>query len=300
MKKIIVVVFICLSCIITKDCFSDTISIQDAVNKNLITCTVKSIGGYIGQCVLLDIANKTVEDILIHVEAGRFMMPSDTTKQRMIITKDYFFLVNKNSSDTLKSYAMCTQMHNAAPSKNMLFKIGNMAEGNLLKLVQIISKNNFQTHAAQSAVWTVTDNNDITDVYSNDKNQTIILRSFVNEFKTVKDYYNNLTDYAGFIKISNGIGDSTFLNYKPDKVEGAIQFELKEDKLLSLVLYNEKGETAKTCFRNKSYKAGNNTITYDFSYYTVPKGNYHLKLFDNDGNILIDKFMTFKTSVFSF
>lgn len=299
MKKIVSVLTLCISCILAMNCYSDTTSIQDAVNKNLVSCTARSLGGARGQCILFSIANKTAEDILVHLEAGRFMMPSDTTRQRMIITKDRFITLHKNTTDTVKSYAMCTQMQNAAPLWDMVFKIGNMAEGELLELVQIISENNFQTMTAQSAVWAITDKNDITDVYSNDIDQMQLLRETLAKLKA-RDQYNFITSYTGFLKIRNGISDSTFLNYKPDKVEGAIQFDLTEDTKMSLVLYTEKGEIAKTCFRNRQYNAGLITITYDFSYYTVPKGNYHLKLFDGNNNVLLDKFMTFKTSVFSF
>lgn len=297
MKKIIFLFFTIAFNLNSGITFSDTISIQDAVNKNLISCTVNSMGNYRGQCIVFSIVNKTAEDILLRLEAGRFMMPADTTRQRMIITKERYIAINKNASDTAKSYAMCSQMHKKAPSANTIFSIGKMAEEKLLKLVNIIDTNNYQTMAAQFAIWAITDNNDITDIHSADMKEMIALRQYV---LNVKDYYNNVKDYVGFFKVKTDISDSTYLKYSFDKVEGAIQFELKEDAQLSLVLYNVKGEIVKSCFRNKEYKAGTNTITYDFSYYTVPKGDYYLKLYDKKSNILVNKFMTFKTSVYSF
>ncbi len=278
--------------------FSDTISMQDAIQNKLIALTAKSAGGFTGECILFTLQNKSSQNLLLHLEAGRFMLPSDSTRQRMIITREQFITVKPNSTETAKSYAMCTQMHKSSPAQKTTFTMGNMADGILLKLVEIISRNNFQTMAAQSSVWAVSDNNDITDVYSNNQQEMITLRQFVKKSRPATA--NNVQEYTGFFKIKNDISDSTYLKYSSGKIEGAIQIELKEDAQLYLTLYSENGTLTKSCFQNKLYKKGTSTIKYEFDYYTVPNGNYHLKLYDSKGTVLIDKFMTFKSAVYTF
>jgi hypothetical protein len=279
---------------------ADTISIQDALNKNLIVLTVKSLGGHTGQCIIFTAQNKTSDNLLLRIEAGRFMMPSDSTRQRMIITRERIMALLPMASDTAKSYAMCTQMYKAGPSLKTIFSLGKMAEGNLLKLVELINKNNYQTMAAQSAIWTVADNNDITDVYSDDKGEMVILRKFVSEVKTKQVPPKNFSDNIGFFKTKTDIDDSTYLKYSNGKIEGSIQFELTEDVSLYLTLYSENGTLVKSCFQNKLYKKGTNTIQYEFFYASTPRGNYHLKLYDSKGNILADKFITVKAGFYSF
>lgn len=280
--------------------YSDTISIQDALNKNLIALTIKSLGGHSGQCILITTQNKTAGNLLIHLEAGRFMMPDDSTRQRMIITKERLIALGPQATDTVKSYAMCTQMHKAGPLVKTIFSLGKMAEGNLLKLVEIINKNNYQTMAAQSAIWSVSDNNDITDVYSDDQGEMIILRKFVSAVKLEDALTKKYADYIGFFIVKTDIEDSTFLKYANGKIEGAIQFELTEDASLYLTLYSEKGTLVKSCFQNKLYKTGIHTVQYEFNYASTPRGNYHLKLYDSKGNILVDKFITVKAGFYSF
>jgi hypothetical protein len=280
--------------------FSDTITMHDALQQKLISFTAKSAGGFTGQCIIFTLQNKSSQNLMLHLEAGRFMMPSDSTRQRMVITKEQFITVKPNSTETAKSYAMCTQMHKSSPVQKTTFTMGNMAEGNLLKLIEIISKNNFQTMTAQSAVWAVSDANDVTDVYSDNKDEMIILRKFISKTTSTSQKINNTQEYTGFFKIKNDISDSTFLKYSSGKLEGAIQFELKADALLYLTLYTEKGTLAKSCFQNKLYKAGVSTIKYEFDYASAPNGNYYLKLYDSKGNVFVNKFLTVKSAVYSF
>jgi hypothetical protein len=211
------------------------------------------------------------------VEAGRFMMPDDSTLQRMMVTHQELITLNKSQSVTKELYAMCSEMHDGAPRVETTFSVGKKAEGNLLALAKYISDNDYQSMAAQSAIWCLTDNNDPGDIYSENTVQMKNLRDFV--FKTTGK------------KVSSS---GQYMKYEKGKVSGQLEFELKQDKVMSMNLYDESGKLIRSSFKNFNYPWGINTISYEFEYFNIPAGNYYLKLVDSKGDVFLSKLITFK------
>ena len=300
MKKIIFTSFVFALCLIAFNSYSDTISVKQAVEMKLVkvsftkTPPSENTGtytySYTGACITMSIENLTANNVKVFLEAGRFMYPDDTSEQRMIVTKEQMIALYKNQKRKLPVYAMCSEMHDRAPDSSSYFAMGNKAEGNLLALAQMISKNNWQSMAAQSAIWAMTDDNDFSDIYSDDKNEMTTLRNFV---KKVKGITTPTVPANDNFKI-NTESENTYLKYKKGEVSGSFEFTLKKDINLSMMLYNDKGEITRKSFTNITFKAGTNTLDYTYTYFNVPLGNYYVKLLDDKGTVFLEKMITFK------
>ncbi len=266
---------------------ADTITLPEAIKlKYIILSTTRNeitsnpdsyTPTYTGKCLKVNLQNISGKNLRIHLEPGRFMMPDDSTMQRMMVTREEFITLNKSVSVTREIYAMCSQMHNRAPSPTTTFNVGEKATGNLLAVAELISKNNYQSMAGQNAVWAISDNNDPSDIYSENKAEVQALKDFVFKATGKKE------------KIPG-----QYIKYEKGKVKGSVVFELKKDKVLSIILYNEAGVEVKSTIKNYTYKVGINTVSYEYQYFNIPAGNYYLKFIEPDGTVFLNKMLTFK------
>jgi hypothetical protein len=145
--------------------------IREAIDKGLIVCnvigayepqrfseTIDGDGMYFGKCLLIVLKSKVDSLLFLKLESGLLMIPTeDTAVQTMLITHDVEFALHPRSSFISKFYAMCTEFHDAAPSIQVNFKIGKMADSNLVKLTKYIERMHLQNMIGQHAVWAITD-----------------------------------------------------------------------------------------------------------------------------------------------
>lgn len=287
MKKTILLSIFIVSIFINNNAKADTISLFEAINKKLIVLSATRneivnnaesyTPSYTGKCIKLSIQNISGKNLKIHLEPGRFMMPDDSAAQRMIVTREEFIAVNKALTVNREIYAMCSQLSKHSPSADAKFEVGGMASGNLLKVAQFISEKNYQSNAGQHALWAISDNANPGDIYSDNKLETAALKDFVYKATGKKESVSG-----------------SFIKYEKGKVKGAVAFELKNDKVLSIILYNEAGEVVKSTIKNYTYKAGINTVSYEYQYFNIPAGNYYLKFVEPDGTVFLSKMLTFK------
>jgi len=297
MKKVPIFILFCL---ISYSSFCDTITLNQALQSKMINLSITGAdkpddntykSSYTGDCIEMSIENISGKTIKVFLDAGRFLQPEDTSLQRMMVTKEQMITLEKSNNKKVKVYAMCTQMLHGAPSPTTAFLIGSKAKGKLLELAQVISKNNFQDNAAQSAIWALTDNSDLYDIYCDNVDEMLSLKNFVKKAKGITESSDQNKNKA-FDLDKEAAG--TFVKYGNGKITGSFEFELKADTPLSLILYNDKGEVTHKCVENLTFYAGQNTLTYELTYKYIPIGNYHLKMTDNKGKLLLDKILTFK------
>lgn len=280
---------------------ADTISVKKAMEMNIVNVVLSkkappeksddSYSSYTGDCITMTIENLTNKNIKVWLEPGRFMMPEDSTEQSMIVTREQMIALYKNQKKEIPVFAMCSEMNDAAPSASCKFSMGEKAEGDLLALAQLISKNNWQDMAAQSAIWAITDNNDFADIYSSNKDEMKLLRDFVKE---VKGITTPALPQGDEIFQINTESENTYLKYSKGKVSGSFEFTIKTDLNLSMMLYNDSGEVVRKSLTNYTFKAGTNKLTYTYSYFGIPLGNYYVKLLDDKNSIFLEKMITIK------
>ncbi|MFH0866550.1 MAG: hypothetical protein V1904_10155 [Bacteroidota bacterium] len=298
-KKIFFSFFIFIS--LTIKIQADTISVKQAMEMKLVKVELYKSSlsqnadnyssSFTGDCIKMSIENLTDNDVKVLLEAGRFMEPDDTTEQRMIVTRQQMISLYKKQKKEVPVYAMCSEMEDAAPDSLSIFEMGPKAEGDLLTLAQLISKNNWQDMAAQSAIWALTDGNDYGDIYSDNKSEMASLREIVKKAKGITTPSFPQGDSLFSI---NTESEGTYLKYLKGEVSGSFEFTLKNNLNLTMTLYNDEGEVVIKGFSNHTFKKGIHQLTYTYTYYSFPIGNYYLKLFDDKGNVFLEKMLTFK------
>lgn len=255
--------------------FSQKISLNKAIEKKLVALKVLFLPStsYTGKNMKFEIKNLSSQILTVEAEAGRFMMPTDSSTQRMMITKDFVCSLRPSSTTTQEAFTMCTNMHKSSPKDNMLFAMGKMANGDLLELAQLISKNNYQNSCAQNAVWIFTDKNDLSSVYCDDGKCQKDLDDFL-----FKRFGKRPQRQASPVK-----------NTASGKYEGKISFQFPFECKITMVLYDDKNEKVLDFFTNEPLKKNiKSNINYALNYHDIDPGIYYVRIVDDKNNMLLN------------
>ena len=102
--------------------------------------------------------------VLLRLDCGTQLIPVDTSVQTMIVTQKAVFPLYPNETYATRFYAMCGQLHDAAPNIETTFRIGEHADTGLVKLANYLGDNYIQNMLGQHAMWAFTDEADFEEL----------------------------------------------------------------------------------------------------------------------------------------
>lgn len=159
MKKLVlsfVAIFIAINTFAVTD-------ILDAINSKKISVKVNySRLGKAG--IHLTITNLSIEQLTIKVKPGIIFTPSNEGEQTLMNVEEALIAIapQKNASKDVGGY--CIMLHKAAPSLTESFKIDIVKQANLLSFLSFIKTTKVSEGNYQSAIWAITDNEDIASI----------------------------------------------------------------------------------------------------------------------------------------
>lgn len=256
------------------------VSLQEALNKGLVSASAKGLGGHSGQCIEIVLASLHKKELQVSIAAGLNLLPGDTAVQSMIVSQEKMITLAPKALKKVKLYALCTEQSNSAPSADELFALGPMAEGNLLDVVNFLSRKKYQTSAAQHAVWCITDGANIGGIYD-EANPALAkeLRMLVAKLTgKIPPWYQ--VEY----KIQPGVQET----FEPLRIHADFKYTLSEDGVVTFGIFNEQGDTVKTILANHAEKAGIHMMKIKFESSKIPKGKYFVRV-TNKGILIEEK-----------
>lgn len=159
MKKLVlffVAIFIAINTFAVTD-------ILDAINSKKIS--VKVSYSRLGKAgIHLTITNLSIEQLTIKVKPGVIFTPSNEGEQTLMNVEEALIAIapQKNASKDVGGY--CIMLHKAAPSLTESFKIDIVKQANLLSFLSFIKTTKVSEGNYQSAIWAITDNEDIASI----------------------------------------------------------------------------------------------------------------------------------------
>ena len=125
---------------------------------------VDANGIYYGKCMSIVLKSKIDTFVLLRLDCGMKLVPSDTFFQTMIATQKAVFPLYPNQTYATTFYSMCGQMHDASPNINATFSIGELGDTGLVKLANYLGENYIQNMPGQHALWAYTDQADFDEL----------------------------------------------------------------------------------------------------------------------------------------
>ncbi len=262
-----------------------SIPLSEALRQKKVSVTISTYqpkddryhSGYFSDCMQYTVKNLTTTPLQLTETAGRFLMPTDTNLQRMMVTATTRFALNAGEEKSIPLFAMCTEAGDGSPLSASGFSYGNAATGKLSELVTFIDQKKFQNEAAQSAVWAITDNYSPYSIYDNDTSVMNTLRRYVCKLK------NMPYDPAGE-RVKN---ETPLMRY----ITGTFTFSIYKEQKVDLVIFTGDHKLVKDVLKNQTYPAGQHTVAYEAS---IPVGDPSkpptlLLMFYLDGKLIANR-----------
>lgn len=153
------------------------LSINEAIDKGMLELKISGAydprifyevvdkdGVHYGKCMAMILKSKIDSVVLLRLDCGTQLIPVDTSVQTMIVTQKAIFPLYPNETYAIRFYAMCGQLHDAAPNIETTFRIGELADTGLVKLANYLGDNYIQSMLGQHAMWAFTDQADFDEL----------------------------------------------------------------------------------------------------------------------------------------
>ncbi len=257
---------------------AQVLDIADAVRKGYLSVSAEGAGGHDGECLKLNLKNKSKKKLEVRVPAGQIFEPGDSSLQNLMVSKEESFFVESGASRIAKLFGFCIEASDGSPGENSIFKMGKLAEGNLLKMAKYLSDNNLhQNPSAQYAVWAVTDADRLEGI--GDPTLTKFVADMLG--KPMPEYH---IEYQA--QPQDRILPGQPANWREAfAMNGLFYYDLATDQQVDFGLYNEAGELVHALFKNRLQKRGSHKFKFEFEIRGLPKGKYFARL-TNKENVI--------------
>ncbi|MEL6252324.1 MAG: hypothetical protein AAFR87_09980 [Bacteroidota bacterium] len=243
----------------------ERLNLNEALAKKLIEITPRGLGGYQGKCLEIIIKNTSSEIVSLEIPAGQIFSSKDSNIQDLVVTRSQTLALGPNAKKSKQFYTMCTQAKNAAPAKGERFSLGEMASPSLGRLVARIDKGNYQNSSAQSAVWAISDREDIRNVYGEDTSMVRNLAEVISEERNI--------DIASF--------DLRPRIHHITSIKSSMELLLKENlEHARLILVDQEGNTIRRYFEDRFYERGFHQWKVGASHTLGDSAELYLRLFE--------------------
>lgn len=244
-------------------------TLEEAAKKGLIGLSIKGKGGYTGRVISVTIDNLQRDSIVLRVEAGRRLDSRNNKEQDILVTRSETFAMAGCQRSTYSLYGMCCQAHNAAPGKNSDFNVGKLADSGLVRLASFINRNRYYNEsAAQSAVWVISDKENMASIGGSNEAVTEDLLDCVSGI--------NGKPVPGYTIIYKK-GKGTDLRGDIDRIEGKFRYHLTGSAQVVAGIYNSSGRMVQL-IEDIKQEEGNYKLFYTFNTDHLPPGSYYLRL----------------------
>lgn len=208
---------------------SSAISIESALKYDLISYEIVNNGSYKGECITINLQNKTSRALNVTIEPGRNLISTDTNKQDILIVKEALFALTPMGNSTKNLFGFCSQAHKNSPSEGEKYLVGEMKDANIIKLAEHLNKNKYPISAMQYAVWTLTNNRPVASIFHEDRDSIVGLQDFLSFHK------KQITPWYSIEYMST---DSGMVSDNAKTIYGTLKADLEKGRVIKVVVYD--------------------------------------------------------------
>ena len=260
-------------------------NLSEALKDNSVRLeAVNYDGSYQGKTTKLQITNTTKSVIQLKVNLGIILSPDNSACQPMVLAGEEMLVVSPSKTSEIIVQTFCGNAPLHCPSVGMHYTFSRVGSDTLLKVLRFIKTNNLYDGLGQSAVWAITNNSPLSDIYDFEKEA--ISRQLLEFVSTVTG--RQLPEYYTMHSISQVPGAPAYVP-KVLKIIANFEVRLETPKVMTLGIYNEKGDMIKKVFENQEFAALGHRFGVEFESADVPAGKYYIRL--KEGETIIQEKM---------
>lgn len=249
-------------------------SIQELAEKNKIEVALKSLGGYQGHCVQLEMKNLTTEQLHIWLEAGRRLGNTDPGEQDILVVKEQKIDLTPGSVKTIQAFGFCCMAKNGSPTAGGKFELGWMEKDNLLWIAQFInSQPALEHHVIQSAVWIFSNGNNPASIIDDKSENTMVLKRAIAEKLNIEIPWYEIYYERDSQRVFSDI------HYK---LKGTIEYTLPNRGWISMLVRGSGRQVLHRFTQPAFVEGGNYNYDIDLNIKDWPKGKYDIEIYLDD------------------
>ena len=153
-----------------------TSSLVELLEQGRIELTPRGIGGHSGECLKVDVKNRSATAIRTSIPAGWVFVSEVEGVQDLIVVREEAIALSPNGRTTVTCRAFCCEASNSGPRENEAFRKGHRAPEKLATLARFVDSLGYEDGIVQSAIWVLSDGHDIGSVGALDSSANDTLR----------------------------------------------------------------------------------------------------------------------------
>lgn len=277
MKKEGLIILIILFCF-SKISSAITISLDKLLNNKEIIVSIigNKASTHYYEPITLEVFNNSNNEIRIPINIGDLFIPTDRTKQALVVTAPVNIILQSNQKNSFKIKGMCIEQNNSAGNEETIYTFKKGINDKLQKLANFIYTHNYQTSAAQYAVWCLTDNTDLNSIISADSIEENSLKQFM-----IKEFAFNYLPQKNNYKYNY---------YTPpnEKVGGNFEFTITHPNDIQIAMFDKNGILIRELYNQKNVSKGVHKLNFEYDSSVYDDNVYYFKLIANN-EVIVDR-----------
>jgi hypothetical protein len=246
-----------------------TYYLDQAIAQNIVSAQFlgNSKSVHYEQPVKAQLINRTRTPVEIRIPAGTIFTANTDNQQNIVVTKNKIIRLLSGAAATVALSGNCIEATDHGGNDQSRYTLKGKASSVLQKLVNYLKANKISASLGQKAIWCVTNDYSLADIYDKDKEAATKLRKFtatlLNKPLPKPEVFNEYRyNYTAKPQIS---------------VMGTFNIRFSKDCKLNIAMFDTAGRMVRELFRYDLLKAGPHRLKYEFdnSVYTDEKYVIH-------------------------
>lgn len=258
------------------------ITLQDAIDQNLIEVSLESLGDYSGKCVALSVSSNSAKKFNLIVEPGDLFISEFDENQNILVVEEQV-LAMEDKQDDFRIEGFCCEAHDSSPGEGDGFTYTKTSDPSLVKLASYIDGKGIDEDNKQSAIWAVSDGESVSDIYPDDE-PSKELRKYVCDLTNQEDvWFNTKKNYE--------VTEDRRIIAQPILITGKVEYTVEKPGMLYCSVVDAEGnEIMKMGNGSKIPYAADLSFEFEGRVQGWSEGDYYVKVRLDDKEIHSQKF----------
>lgn len=257
------------------------VNLDVAIKGGLVNTDFSGNGSYSGQCLKMNLTNKSSKNITITVPAGTMFKPSDDGAQNILVPEDQMFVLKPGETKLNLVRGFCCEASDKAPSENMKFTLSSRMDAKMKQLYEAVKGKHYPNGALQEAIWCVSDGHAVSNVYADGRDLRPLKQALYKITGQKETWYNTPQNHT--------VDDDGNISHETTSVNGLVKFSAQK----TCKVHNEIWDGTKLKLKNPNeFNVPKGNVEYDFEIKVKgwEKGTYFVKVFEDEKVIHTQEF----------
>jgi hypothetical protein len=251
----------------------NTIKADSLLKTRTISIQAEGIGGFQGECIMVEVVNNSLNEIYVEIESGRRFVSFDSSEQDILIVKPSFIKIAPRKTKLLKLFGFCCQQKNSAPKKKSKFYHSYMSPKKWQELTNYLNINpSLQISSMQSAIWSMSNDLPVRNIGKNNKMDEE-LRKQVCKIKNIEIPWYNITFNESEFQLGDEIDSLKHLLFC-----ATLELKIPHSGLIEIFILDKNNRVVKYLMKDVIVSDGLNSFVLEHNIATLAKGKYKLAL----------------------